>query len=187
MAHKSEYDKYYFFMVVAAVFFLLVNLYYYVHPFWRQMGWTHGIADTFVLKLRRGGVYSGPWKTKAIAIVLLAATLVTRYGKGKKTPWMQIVAYIALGGTLYFIPFREPLAYLWGTLAGTGILCWAFGLIGRNLGKFNEAVNDRAETFAQCETLMDTPDSVNIRTVYQYRQKMHQGWINVVNPFRGTK
>ena len=60
------------------------------------------------------------------------------------------------------------------------------GLIGRHLGRFNEAVNDRAETFEQCGTLMDTPDSVNIRTVYQYRQKLHTGWVNVVNPFRAT-
>ena len=186
MAHKSDYDRFYLFMIVSAVFFLLVNLYYYVHPFWKGLGWTHEIADTFIMKLRRGGVFAGPWKTKAVALVLLAASLVTRYGKGRKTPWPYIAGMIAVGGFLYFFPFREPLAYLYGTVIGTGVLCWAFGLIGRNLGQFNEAVNDRAETFAQCETLMGTDDSINIPTLYQYRQKMHKGWINVVNPFRAT-
>ena len=28
--------------------------------------------------------------------------------------------------------------------------------------------------------------SVNLETIYQYRNRQHKGWINVINPFRGT-
>ena len=186
MAHKSDFDKFYNFMVVTGVAIMMANLYYFVHPLWRGLGWTHWIADSLMLRLRSGGAFSGSWKTKALAMVLFAATLVTRYGKGRKTPWWAIALVIAAGGAAFFFPLRTPVSYLVLTVLGCCVMCWGFGLIGRNLGHFNEAVNDRAETFAQCETLIDTPDSVNIPTLFQYRRKMHHGWINVVNPFRAS-
>jgi Type IV secretory pathway, VirD4 components len=186
MAHKSDFDKFYYFMVVTGVLILVVNLYYYAHPLWRSLGWTHEIADTFIFKLRSGGAFDGAWKTKAIAMALLAATLVTRYGKGRKSSWWLIAGVMAVGGVLYFIPVRKPDWFLFCTGAGAVLLCWAFGMIGRNLGHFNEAINDRAETFEQCRELKDTDDSINIPTLFQYRQKLRKGWINVVNPFRAT-
>ena len=186
MAHKSDFDKFYYFMVVTGVLILVVNLYYYAHPLWRSLGWTHEIADSFIFKLRRGGAFDAAWKTKAVAMALLAATLVTRYGKGKKSSWWLIAGVIAGGGVMYFLPVRTPSLYILLTVLGAVLLCWAFGMIGRNLGNFHEAVNDRAETFEQCRELKDTGDSINIPTLFQYRQKLRKGWINVVNPFRAT-
>ncbi|MFO8141481.1 MAG: type IV secretory system conjugative DNA transfer family protein, partial [Marinobacter sp.] len=29
-------------------------------------------------------------------------------------------------------------------------------------------------------------DGVNLATLYQYKRKWHEGWINIVNPFRGS-
>ena len=186
MAHKSDFDKFYYFMVVTGVVVLLVCLYYYAHPLWRSLGWTHDIADGFVIRLRDGGVFSSPWKTKGLAMALLAASLVTRYGKGRKTPWWAIGIGLVVGGAVYFCSHPEPLLFLIETLAGVLVLCWTFGSIGRNLGRFNEAVNDRAETFEQCTRKKDTPDSINIMTRFQYRHRLHTGWVNVVNPFRAT-
>jgi len=186
MAHKSDFDKFYYFMVVTGVVVLLACLYYYAHPLWRSMGWTHEIADGLMLKLRAGGVFSAAWKTKSLAAALLAASLVTRYGKGKKTPWWAIAAGLSVGGILYFHVQSSPVLFLAETLTGLVVLCWAFGSVGRNLGHFNEAVNDRAETFAQCTRRKNTPDSINIKTRFQYRQRLHTGWVNVVNPYRAT-
>ena len=186
MAHKSDFDKFYYFIVVAGVVILLANLYYYAHPFWRSLGWTHEIADSLMVKLRAGGTFSGPWKTRALAMGLFAISLVTRYGKGKKTPWWAIGVGGAAGSALYLFPIRDPLLYILSTVSGTAVLWWAFGSIGRNLGGFNEAKNDRAETFEQNGKLQNTDDSINIPTKYQYHQRLHKGWINVVNPFRAT-
>ena len=186
MAHKSDFDKYYYFIAVTGVLVLLVNLYYFANPLWRSLGWTHGIADTLMVRLRAGGTFSGAWKSKALAMVLFAITLVTRYGKGRKTSWWLIGAVGGAGLLLYLLPVRNPVLYVVSTLAGTAVLWWALGSIGRNLGGFQEAVNDRAETFEQHDRLVDTEDSINIPTVYQYRQRLHKGWINVVNPFRAT-
>ena len=186
MAHKSDFDKFYYFMVVAGVVVLLVNLYYYAHPLWSALGVTHEIADSFMLKLRAGGAFDGAWKSKLLAMGLFAATLITRYGKGAKANWWLIAGVIAGGNVLYLIPFREPSLYVLATLIGASVLCWGFGMIGRNLGQFNEAVNDRRETFEQCEELIDTPDSFNLRTQYFYKGKWRDGWVNCVAPARGS-
>lgn len=186
MAHKSDFDKFYYFIVVTGVVVLLANLYYYAHPFWKSLGWTHEIADSLMVKLRAGGTFSGPWKTKALAMGLFAISLITRYGKGKKTPWWLIGAGGAIGFVLYLLPIKDALLYIISTVAGTAVLWWAFGSVGRNLGGFNEAKNDRAETFEQNGKLQNTDDSINIPTTYQYHQRLHKGWINVVNPFRAT-
>lgn len=187
MAHKSDFDKFYYFMVVAGVVILLANLYYYAHPLWRSMGWTHEVADSLMLKLRSGGVFSSPWKSKSFGMLLLAATLVTRSGRGKKMPWWAVWTALAVGLVLFFLASHANApGYVIITLFGAVIACWGFGMLGRNIGRFHEAKNDRNETFAQCTEKIETSDSINIPTLFQYKERLRKGWINVVNPFRAT-
>lgn len=186
MAHRSDFEKFYYFFVVTGVIVLLVNLYFYAHPLWRSYGWTHEIPDTLMIRLRAGGVFEGAWKTKGLAMLLFAFSLVTRCGRGKKTPWWGITAALSVGSSVYFFSRPRPVIYVLETILGAALLCWAFGSIGRSIGGFREAVNDRAETFAQCVQRKETNDSINIRTRFQYRYRIHNGWINVVNPFRAT-
>ena len=42
------------------------------------------------------------------------------------------------------------------------------------------------ESFQQSEKLIETPYSVNIPMIYYYKHKMHNGFININNPFRAT-
>lgn len=46
--------------------------------------------------------------------------------------------------------------------------------------------NFENESFQQSETLVANNYSVNIPMIYYWKQKMHKGWINIINPFRGT-
>ena len=46
--------------------------------------------------------------------------------------------------------------------------------------------NFENESFQQSETLVANEYSVNIPMIYYWKQKMHKGWINIINPFRGT-
>lgn len=46
--------------------------------------------------------------------------------------------------------------------------------------------NFENESFQQSESLVTNEYSVNIPMVYYWKQKMHKGWINIINPFRGT-
>ena len=46
--------------------------------------------------------------------------------------------------------------------------------------------NFENESFQQCETLVNNKYSVNIPMIYYYKGRMHNGWCNISNPFRGT-
>ena len=61
-----------------------------------------------------------------------------------------------------------------------------------NISKFlkEELLKDRFnfenESFEQCNDLQTNDYSVNIPMRYYYKGKFRKGWVNIVNPFRGT-
>ena len=165
---------------------MLVNLYYFVHPLLAHYGMTVEIADLIIGKLWSGGVFVTPYRTKVIGMALIAAGLVTQTGKGTGVSWTTVVVAAVLGGALYFMPRLSSLQYLITTCVGAVVLGWAIASAGRKFSAFNEAVNDRNETFQQCSKLMKTDDSVNIPMKFQYGYRIRKGWINVINPYRAT-
>ena len=50
----------------------------------------------------------------------------------------------------------------------------------------DDRFNFENESFEQSDTKTETPYSVNIPMIYYWKKKMHKGWINIINPFRGT-
>ena len=46
--------------------------------------------------------------------------------------------------------------------------------------------NFENESFEQSEKIMETPYSVNIPMLYYWKRRLHNGYINIGNPFRGT-
>ncbi|MDE6843544.1 MAG: type IV secretory system conjugative DNA transfer family protein, partial [Muribaculaceae bacterium] len=46
--------------------------------------------------------------------------------------------------------------------------------------------NFENESFEQSEKIMETPYSVNIPMLYYWKRRLHNGFINISNPFRGT-
>lgn len=185
-SNKQEYEKYYFFMLITAYVILLLNIYYYCHPIFEAAGLSHPVARSVLKQFRDGGLFSSPNRTKIIVYLLMVFTHAVRSGKGKKISWTPVIAALLAGGVLFFVAPHGYAVYLLTTAVGFGTSSWAVAMISRNLHGFKEADNDINETFEQCDELMDTPDSVNIPTKYQYRKKIRRGWINVVNPFRAT-
>lgn len=186
MAGRQEYEKVYLSTLILAIAILAFNLYYYGRPFLSRLGWTSGAIDYLEMTLRKADIYSTPLKTKGIVALLLFLSTIVKSGKGKNLKWSVIGSVGASSAFLFFFPFSRPGLYIIATLTGFGGVMWTFAMISRRLSHFNEAVNDDAETFEQCEELIDTPLSINIPTKYQYKHKIRNGWINVVNPARGT-
>src|SRR5690606_38406063 len=57
-------------------------------------------------------------------------------------------------------------------------------LIKSGLGKDESHIE--GESFMQPKKKTVTPHSVNIPMEFYYTKRIHKGWINLVNPFRGT-
>ena len=183
---KHEYEKIYFFLIVTTYVILALNLYYYSHPLFASVGLTHPSLQRVLLGLREGGVFRSPLRTKAWAFLLMVFSHAVRSGKGKKVNWYLVGGVFGAGLLLYALRPRDPGAYMTTTLSGFTLSAWAVAMVSRNLHAFKRADNDVNETFEQCDELISTPDSINIPTKYQYQKRIHDGWINVVNPFRAT-
>ena len=186
MARRSEYDKYYNAMILVGCLIVIVNLYYYLIPLLIELGFTSEILHSFIGKLHLGGVFSTPLKTKLVGCALISAGLITQTGKGSGVGWVTVTVAAAIGMGLYLFPYYNPLIYLVTSISGLVLFCWAVATAGRKFSAFNEAVNDRDETFQQCTKRIRTKDSINIPTRFQYLHKIRKGWINVINPFRAT-
>lgn len=53
-------------------------------------------------------------------------------------------------------------------------------------GLLKDHFNFENESFEQCKDLQTNDYSVNILMRYYYKGKFRKGWVNIVNPFRGT-
>lgn len=184
--NKQQYEQYYWAMMATAYFILMVNIYFFAHPLFADFGMSHPAIRAVLIDLRNGGALDVSWKSKAITYIFIFLSHITRSGKGKDASWIHILSLLIVGGLIYFLPPFSSVIYIITSIVGLAMSAWGFALIARRLGSFNVDVNDDNETFAQCEELIETDDSINIPMKFQYKGKMHKGWINVVNPFRAT-
>ena len=183
---KPEYERAYSAFIIIGIATLSANLWYYAYPMWERIGFTHPVAVTVFLRLRLGGFFDTPLLTKCLALLLSMMTVFSRHGRRNSLGWPAIAVAGATGLVLYLAPFRDCAVYVAASLAGHLVTITAAALAFYKLSGGIKPENDLRETFEQCGELVDTPNSVNLPTRYKYKGKEHRGWINIVNPFRGT-
>lgn len=186
MALKPEYEKAYSTFIVMGILTLAVNIYYYAYPLWDAMGLTHPIAVKMFLKMRGAGFFATPLYTKGVALLLSMLTVMTRHGRRNELAWWQTGTVVITGTLLYFVPFGNPIIYVAASITGYWTMVLGASLALYKFTGFVKKKNDVNETFRQCEEKIETENSINLMTCFQYKGKRHTGWINFVNPFRGT-
>ena len=183
MLNKNQYEKYFYFGILFGVLILLLNLYYYAHPLWKEAGLSWHMLDNLCISLSRSPLFSHSLKTKIAALVLISLGMLSRSSKAREVD-LKIIALVGvISAACYLIPFPRHGIYVIFTIIGAVGLVWVVSMIARRETK--AIINDDNETFPQCQEKIENENSINLPMVYQYQQKMHKGWINVVNPFRG--
>jgi hypothetical protein len=183
MLNKNQYEKYFYFGILFGVLILLLNLYYYAHPLWKEAGLSWHMLDNLCISLSRSPLFSHSLKTKIAALVLISLGMLSRSSKAREVD-LKIIALVGvISAACYFIPFPRHGIYVIFTIIGAVGMVWVVSMIARRETK--AIINDDNETFPQCQEKIENENSINLPMVYQYQQKMHKGWINVVNPFRG--
>ena len=88
---------------------------------------------------------------------------------------------------LYTLPLNIIL-YMIASLIGVILIHISFDNISKFLkeGLLKDRFNLENESFEQCQELQENKYSVNIPRRYYYKGKFRKGWVNIVNPFRGT-
>lgn len=186
MAGRQDYEKVYMASMLFALIILAANVYYFGHPVLSGCGLTHPSLDYLVGRFRRSGVFGSPGATKAASFLLLVLSTIVRSGKGRKTDWRVVAGVTAASCALFFLPFFTPGWYVASTLAGTAGVLVSSSLISRLYGGVKPHDNDILESFDQETERIQTDYSVNIPMQFYWKKSWHDGFVNVVNPFRGT-
>ena len=82
----------------------------------------------------------------------------------------------------------NTLLYMAASVIGVVLVHIALDNISKFLkeGLLKDRFNFENESFEQCKDLQTNDYSVNIPMRYYYKGKFRKGWVNIVNPFRGT-
>ena len=130
---------------------------------------------------------------KTVCIAFLAITCIgTKAQKDRDLKVSAIVLQVLTGLLMYWgsllIIDTVPLAYLLLSFFGFVLLNIGFDNISKliNVNLMKDRFNLENESFPQEQSYEENEYSINLETIYQYRNKQHEGWINVINPFRGT-
>ena len=118
---------------------------------------------------------------------------------GRKQVFYPIIigiGLIVLSVWLYGYPMETRLytlrlniwLYMFASVIGVVLVHIALDNISKFLkdGLLKDRFNFENESFKQCTELVENKYSVNIPMRYYYKGKFRKGWVNIVNPFRGT-
>ena len=144
------------------------------------------------------------WSKVATLVIVFITCIGTRNKKHLEFDARKQVLYPLVGGfgfvltgiwlfgylispRLYSLPLNIWL-YMIASLIGTVLIHVALDNISKFLkeGLLKDRFNFENESFEQCKELQENKYSVNIPMRYYYKGKFRKGWVNVVNPFRGT-
>jgi hypothetical protein len=167
-------------------------------PFW-------GFFVNALAKISRVAIYQSLIFSKLFTFLLICLVSVGTLSKKKQNldPKKHIAYPLALGlllffGSVIYCNRQSPLAfdytswfnllYMVCSLIGAVMTSVAMDnvskIIRSGLGK--DKWNVEGESFMQQVKPVITPYSVNIPMQFYFKGKVRDGWINIVNPFRGT-
>ncbi len=201
MEETHEQHKLHGFMQCAIYLSIALEAAIFVYkqaPFW---GFFYGALE----KLSHIVIYQQLMYSKLATLLLICLVSIGTLAKKKQDldPKKHIIYPLSLGlflffGSIFYYDRPSPIAFAYTTWFNLGyMLCSLIGammvslsmdnvskMIRSGLGK--DKWNVEGESFMQQVKPVITPYSVNIPMQFYFKGKVRDGWINIVNPFRGT-
>lgn len=197
MEETAFLKKIYSFMQGVIYFTVLLEIVMFVQfPFTQKMAFLTNIFG-------RAAIYNNIFFSKGFTLLILVITCIGT--KAKKNVNFSAVKNVVvplffglllLVASCFLIGYRmnlhynswENICYMAATLLGTILTNIALDNISKyiNSNLMKDRYNIENESFKQTEKKVDNEYSVNIPMKYDYDKKVRKGWINIVNPFRGT-
>lgn len=181
-----------------SVVILLLHFYDSCYVFFQERGWTHAVTNKILDNIHRTGLFANFHKAKFLALGFLALSLLgVKAKKGEEFNYRLAIAYLVTGLTLYFISgllfwlhaSNTLITLFYITVTTLGFIFFLTGgtLLFRIIKKklSSDVFNTVNETFPQEERKLENKYSVNIPTRYKLKNKERNGWINIINGFRG--
>ena len=186
------------FMRAVSIIVLLMHFYWYCYSIFIYKGWDIKTADKILMSFNStAGLFSHPIYSKIFTLLLLALSRLGIKGvKNEKNIWRSIYFILIIGSLLFlfnsfllsFSNNTATIVYILSTGIGYILLMqggvWMSRLLKTNL--MTDVFNNENESFQQETKLLYNEYSINLPTKFYFQGKWHQGWINIVNPFRAT-
>ena len=166
-----------------------------------------GILCNIHSRMKRWFIYNDGnliWSKTATLLAICITCIGTRNRKALEFDARRMVLYPLVSGIfiivlsvwlfghtmetrIYSITLNRWL-FMAASVIGTILVHKALDNISKFLkeGLLKDRFNFENESFEQCEEKMENKYSVNIPMRYYYKGKFRKGWVNIVNPFRGT-
>lgn len=197
MEESKELKSLYNVMQVAIYVVLFIEIFVFISfPFSEKI-------SPVLSKIATIPIYGNIFYSKLFIFLLIIVTCVGT--KAKKDiefdPLKQITLPLLFGFILFFgsaflLLYRTSndflswynIAYIAISVIGAVLINVAFDNISKRIKSnfMKDRFNLENESFEQSQKLINTEYSVNIPMKYYWKRKMFKGWINVINPFRGT-
>jgi len=172
---------------------LFVTLYIQQEDYFLNLGWYIPEFAPVWEKLQHIDFLTAVIPAKAVCLSFLVITCIgTKAKKDRDLKVSNIVVQLLSGLAMYWgsllVIERMAVVYLLLSFLGFVILNLAFDNLSKliNVNLMKDRFNLENESFPQERGYEGNEYSVNLETIYQYRNRQHEGWINVINPFRGT-
>ena len=188
------------FMRAISILLLLLHLYWISHIILKRHLLTVDLIDNIMVKINDpSGTIFNLIGIKFLALVFLALSCLGIKGvKNEAIKWSRINRHLLAGMMCYFgnnlfymidvsieiqiVLYTISLIIGYILLLTAGL--WISRLLKSNL--MHDVFNIENESFLQETKLITNEYSINLPTLFQFEGKQHQGWINVVNPFRAS-
>ena len=173
----------------------------------QQLDFLGGIICDIHGRMKRWFIYNDGnliWSKTATLLLICITCIGTRNKKALEFDARRMVLYPLVSGifiivlsvwlyghmitpALYSITVNRWL-YMVASIIGTILVHVALDNISKYLkeGLLKDRFNFENESFEQCEKKEENRYSVNIPMRYYFKGKFRKGWVNIVNPFRGT-
>lgn len=186
------------FLRAVSIIILLLHIYWLCYSLFIRLGLTHPMIDKILLGFNaKASLFVYPIYTKLFSILLLALSLLGNKGvKNQKITLKKVAILFLMGAGLFFLNFFllkinlliANILYITTLSIGYILLLVSGAYLSRLINQelLEDVFNLENESFYQETRLLQNPYSVNLPTKFYYRKKWHNGWINVVNPFRAT-
>lgn len=188
--------------LLVALLFILLHFLWFTSGLAVEIDAVNKFIFPFLRKLdRQTALFSSPWLTKALAVLMLI--MHSLGSKGNLDPNLSIrkIGMSALVGLLLFFG-SIGLLYVKKTLPTTlvdvgyvlltVIGCFQMVKAGQLLSRLlfgrprNDIFNEQNEEFPQNEQFLENEYSVHFKTLYHLKGKWREGIVNIINPFRST-
>ncbi len=202
---KDLITAYKIFRSLVYVSVILEFFMYAIDP--QMLNFWGGILCDIHSRMKRWFIYNDGnliWSKTATLLAICITCIGTRNRKALEFDARRMVLYPLVSGIfiivlsvwlfghtmetrIYSITLNRWL-YMAASVIGTILVHKALDNISKFLkeGLLKDRFNFENESFEQCEEKMENKYSVNIPMRYYYKGKFRKGWVNIVNPFRGT-